>query len=149
MIGNATGAMVVTPLRPGVHLLTNLELNDPECPRIAKSYALFDQARQLLKPGSLPKVRRALRAILADHSTPLDPRSQELPNSLCVHTERFGTRSSTLLMYSSADQCFRMWHADGPPCRAAYTEVPLPARNSAGQPNRKTVPSRAMIGEET
>jgi len=127
VIGNVSGTMVMTPLQPGVHLLTNLELNDAECPRIAKSYRLFAAARQLLQPGSLAAYRGALGDILADHSTPLDPRSQALPNNLCVHTDRFGTRSSTMLIYSQMEHGFRLWHADGAPCRTAYTEVPLPS----------------------
>ena len=126
VIGNVTGAMRVTPLAPGVHLLTNLELNDPECPRIAKSYRLFEDARRLLHPDTRSAHRDALAAILADHSTPLDPRSEGLPNSLCVHTERFGTRSSTILAYCTADDAYQMWHADGAPCRTAYTQVSLP-----------------------
>jgi uncharacterized protein with NRDE domain len=124
VVGNITGSMVVTPLQPGVHLLTNLELNDPECPRIAKSYRLFADARRLLQPDSLAEFRRVLGTTLADHSTPLDPRSQV--NNLCVHTERFGTRSSTQLIYARDARAFRMWHADGPPCRTAYAEVELP-----------------------
>jgi uncharacterized protein with NRDE domain len=127
VIGNATGSMVVTPLQPGVHLLTNLELNDAECPRIAKSSRLFEQVRDHLRPQTLAAYRHALGAILADHSTPLDPRSAGPPNNLCVHTERYGTRSSTLLVYAAAEHTFRMWHADGAPCRTPYTEVPLPS----------------------
>jgi hypothetical protein len=67
-----------------------------------------------------------LRAILSDHSTPLDPRSNGPPNNLCVHTERFGTRSSSLLVYLARERRFRFWHANGPPCQVAYTEVSLP-----------------------
>jgi len=127
VVGNVSGTMAVTTLQPGLHLLTNLELNDPECPRIAKSYALFDAARRHLEAAGGEAFRRELGRILADHSTALDPREQAFPNNLCVHTERFGTRSSTLLVYSAATRCFRMWHADGPPCETAYREVPLPA----------------------
>ena len=151
VIGNVTGSMVVTPLPPGLHVLTNLELNDAECPRIAKSYRLFDDARRLLGAGSLPEFRGVLGEILADHSTPLDPRSQGMPNNLCVHSERFGTRSSTVLIHAASTRRFRMWHADGPPCRTAYTEVSLPLPDSAGpgQGRGKTVRSRAMSGDET
>lgn len=131
VIGNVTGAMKLTPLDPGLHLLTNLELNDAECPRIAKSYRLFDGARHLLQPNTLSAGRRALADILADHSTPLDPRSQRLPNNLCVHTERFGTRSSTMIVYDAAQHAYRMWHADGAPCRTPYSAVSLPASRDA------------------
>ncbi|MFQ5667887.1 MAG: NRDE family protein [Candidatus Binatia bacterium] len=134
VVGNSSGEMAVTGLQPGLHLLTNLEVDDSECPRIAKSYGLFETASRQLRPDALPQLLSALRAILSDHSTPLDPRSEEPPNNLCVHTERFGTRSSTLLLYSVGERRFRMWHADGAPCETEYAEIALPAgSNTVGQ----------------
>jgi uncharacterized protein with NRDE domain len=126
VIGNISGAMLPVPLLPGLHLLTNLELNDFECPRIAKSYGLFEAARATLAAGSLTQFLRQLRTILSDHSTPLDPRAEGPPNNLCVHTEPFGTRSSTVLVYAARERRFRMWHAAGPPCQTEYVEKPLP-----------------------
>ena len=134
VIGNVSGAMLKMSLPPGVHLLTNLELNDIECPRIAKSYALFEDASDALAADSLDRFLTRLRTILSDHSTPLDPRADGPPNNLCVHTERFGTRSSNVLVYSARAQAFRMWHVSGPPCRNPYAEVDLPApKATAGQ----------------
>jgi uncharacterized protein with NRDE domain len=127
VMGNISGALVETGLDPGLHLLTNLELNDPECPRIAKSYRLFDAVRSTLAQDSLDRFLRGLRTILSDHSTPLDPRADGPPNNLCVHTERFGTRSSTVLVYSARERRFRMWHAAGAPCQTEYAEIALPA----------------------
>jgi uncharacterized protein with NRDE domain len=126
VIGNRSGAVLETPLEPGLHLLTNLELNDPECPRIAKSYGLFEVAQRDLAENSVDRFLLRLRSILSDHSTPLDPRAPLPPNNLCVHTDHFGTRSSTVLMYSARAQRFRMWHAPGPPCQTEYAEVDLP-----------------------
>jgi uncharacterized protein with NRDE domain len=126
VIGNRSGQMLETPLPPGLHLLTNLELNDPECPRIAKSYGLFDGAQDDLAENSLDRFLARLRSILSDHSTPLDPRAPLPPNNLCVHTEHFGTRSSTVLLYSAREHRFHMWHAAGPPCQVDYAEVGLP-----------------------
>jgi len=126
VFGNISGAMVAHALQPGLHLLTNLELNDPECPRIAKSYGMFAAARRVLDGAGVDAFRARLQVILADHSTPLDPRAAAPPNNLCVHTETFGTRSSTILLYAARTQQFHMWHADGPPCRTAYAAVPLP-----------------------
>lgn len=124
--GNVSGAMTSTVLTPGLHLLTNLDLNDVECPRIAKSYGLFDAARRYLRRDAIDELLPALRAILSDHSTPLDPRTEWPPNNLCVHMDRFGTRSSSILVYVAAERRFRLWHADGPPCQVAYSEITLP-----------------------
>ena len=131
--GNFSGTMRVTGLSPGLHLLTNLELNDFECPRIAKSYALFEEARRWLSGATLDAFIAQLRRILSDHSTPLDPRDPRPPNNLCVHTPQFGTRSSTILIYTAAHRHYRMWHADGPPCVTPYAAVVLPqSKNNAG-----------------
>lgn len=136
VIGNLSGKMVATPLTPGLHLLTNLNLNDTECPRIAKSYALFDGVGRWLRADAIDNLVAGLREILSDHSTPLDTRLDGPPNNLCMHTQLFGTRSSTILAYSAAAARFRMWHADGPPCQYAYQEVPLPAVVSHEVANR-------------
>ena len=133
-VGNISGAMVPTHLQPGLHLLTNLDLNDMECPRIAKSYGMFDAASEHLQRGAIDRLVPALRDILSEHSTPLDPRAGTLPNNLCVHTERFGTRSSSVLVYAARTRQFRMWHADGPPCRTPYAEIALPYANRRWPP---------------
>ncbi len=128
VIGNGSGTMRRTPLGPGLHLLTNLDLNDFECPRIAKSYHLFDDLQPILRGADAPgSFVDAVRTILSDHSTPLDPRELTPPNNLCVHSEHYGTRSSTVVVFDARDGHFRMWHADGAPCSTPYREVALPS----------------------
>jgi uncharacterized protein with NRDE domain len=127
VVSNAVGTLEVTRLEPGLHLLTNLAVNDVTCPRIAKSHALFEAALGVLERRGLEEFRCELRAVLADHSTPLDPRGQDMPNNLCVHGESYGTRSSSLLVYSTSAAAFRLWHANGPPCEIPYVEIALPS----------------------
>jgi hypothetical protein len=57
--------------------------------------------------------------------TPADPerlpeflRSHDGPRPVCKHGERFGTVSSTV--YEDANGRRRLWHAQGPPCRAPF-----------------------------
>ncbi len=128
VIGNMSGDMVVQRLTPGVHLLTNLDLDDMECPRIAKSFALFEAAAHHLDHEDLPALLAELPKILSDHSTPLDPRSAGPPNNLCVHTDRYGTRSSCMVVdtVTATGNVRRLWFADGPPCRTPFQEVVLP-----------------------
>jgi uncharacterized protein with NRDE domain len=123
---NLAGTVVVTDLRPGMHLLTNLDLNDPTCPRIARSSKMFDDAAALLDDADVGPLTDRLRTILSDHATPLDPRETNTPNSLCMHLGPYGTRSSSLLIYSAEAKRTRFFHADGPPCTTAYHEVLLP-----------------------
>jgi len=120
---NPAGPVQITPLPPGIHLLTNLELNDPTCPRIAKSSELF---RRLALPaaGALADVLPALRDILSDHTTALDPRATTI-DTLCVHRTGYGTRCSSIVAVTGAGD-LRYWHAPGPPCRTPYQEMPLP-----------------------
>jgi uncharacterized protein with NRDE domain len=121
---NPSEHVQITPLPAGVHLLTNLELNDPTCPRIAKSSALF-RAVQLPSAENLASVVPPLRAILSDHSTALDPRTETI-DTLCVHLPGYGTRSSSIVAITH-DRRLRFWHAPGPPCRSEHQELPLPA----------------------
>jgi hypothetical protein len=106
-----------------VHLLTNLELNDPTCPRIAKSSELF---RSVVLPAAdeVASVVVTLRAILSDHTTALDPRAQTI-DTLCVHLPGYGTRSSSIVAVTAGGR-MRYWHASGPPCQAPYAELSLP-----------------------
>jgi uncharacterized protein with NRDE domain len=119
---NPEDHMQVTPLPPGVHLLTNLALNDPTCPRIAKSSELF-RGVNLPAAKDVAGVVPSLRAILSDHTTALDPRATTI-DTLCVHLPGYGTRSSSIVAVT-ADGRMRYWHAPGPPCRTAYTELRL------------------------
>ena len=145
LVADPSAAYVIHPLNdtlqvhrltPGVHLLTNLDLNDPECPRIARSFQHFLRVGQdLSTPAtSLSDLFAQLHAILADHDTPLDPRTQGPRNSLCVHLAGYGTCSSTLLAYSSSEQRYTYQFAPGPPCQTSYTEVPIPPATLASHP---------------
>ena len=113
----------VIPLESGLHLLTNLDVNDPTCPRIAASHQGFAVAGAgFTADGDLGAFVARLRSVLADHATALDPRG---PGSLCLHLPAYGTRSSTVLVVPRGDEPFRYFHADGPPCRTPFAPVEL------------------------
>jgi uncharacterized protein with NRDE domain len=129
---NRGGRIRTTRLAPGLHLLTNLDVDDFECPRIS---AAFDRFRALCDEPALgdrgPELRARLGRILADHSTQLDPRSNR-PNALCVHGDKFGTRSSSLISIGPAGGSEHFF-APGPPCVSAYARAAireLPALDS-------------------
>ena len=115
-------AIKVQTLPVGVHLMTNLEVNDPTCPRIAKSHRLFEAVEVT---GDEEKLLPRLRPILADHATQLDPRAEEGDNSLCIHAGPYGTRSSAIIALDSTGGT-RFWHTEGPPCRNDFQSVGLP-----------------------
>lgn len=118
----------VSDLEPGLHLVTNLDLDDPECPKIAASYRLF---AALLAPGApdpaTDAFRDRLQAILSGHDTELDPRTLRFGNSLCLHSPTYGTRSSTLLWLDRSG-AWTYRHTDDAPCRSRYREYPTAAQ---------------------
>ncbi len=119
--------LILKPLTPGTYLLTNLNLNDPHCPRIRHFYQSLTSASQLLDPsGSLEPFFSYLHRILSTHSpSPTNPQDQA---GLCLHMERYGTRSSSLVAYIPSSQNYRFLFAPGPPCQEGYQEVLLPPR---------------------
>jgi uncharacterized protein with NRDE domain len=113
----------VTRLETGLHLLTNLDLNDPTCPRIAASHHAFrDAGAAFAREADVERLVARLRVVLSDHATALDPRG---PGSLCVHAGAYGTRSSSVILLPPPGQPPRWFHADGPPCQARLAPVPL------------------------
>jgi len=113
----------VERLEPGLHLLTNLDVDDPRCPRIGASHAGFAAAGDAFAAdGDVDALVRRLGARLADHTTALDPRG---PGALCVHGDGYGTRSSTIVVRESGG-ALRWYHADGPPCRTPLMPVAVP-----------------------
>jgi uncharacterized protein with NRDE domain len=126
-------AVRLTRLPPGVHLLTNLDLNDPTCPRIARSSSRF---AALVPPvsGDAAELVEPLRAILADHHTALDPRAPQI-DTLCVHRDGYGTRSASIVALPAGGRP-RYWHAAGPPCRTPFVELCVPPVRGAVLPGQ-------------
>jgi len=134
LLADAAEAFVVTQpprrpsavvrLEPGLHLLTNLDVDDPTCPRIAASHRQFAAAGDVFAAdGDVDAFVARLHATLAEHATALDPRG---PGSLCVHADGYGTRSASVLLVGPGDGLLRYLHAEGPPCRTALAPVALP-----------------------
>lgn len=123
---NRADGMALHELSPGTHLLTNLDLNDATCQRISRSSQRF----QSLAAGYAASSDRSglvsgLHAVLGDHLTAMDDRAPT--DQLCIHTDAFGTRSSSILL---ADEHGRLdfLHASAAPCRGAYRRIALPWR---------------------
>ncbi len=126
---NKDGAMHVVALEPGVHVITNLDVDDPTCPKIARSHRLFQSAGETFAADRDDgRFRATLRAILSDHTVALDPRLPDALGALCVHTPVFGTRCSSMLVATrgGGGTRWRHWFADGPPCAAPYVEALVP-----------------------
>ncbi len=124
---NRAGVIELVDLMPGMHLLTNLDINDFECPRISRSHERFAALGASAEFARDPLGRREeLARLLADHSTQLDPRSGR-PNSLCLHLGEYGTRSSSMIFMAREPGAVTHFFAPGPPCTARFKPAPVPA----------------------
>jgi hypothetical protein len=108
-----------------MHLLTNVDLDDFECPRISRAH---DRFASLCPPAEFAQDplahREQLARLLADHSTQLDAREGR-PNALCQHMGDYGTRSSSLI-FRGRDGSVSHFFAPGPPCTASFAPAPVP-----------------------
>ncbi len=108
----------VEELPPGRYVLENRPLGEPS--------AKVDRVRALL-PVRSAEVAHALPSILADHVVPDLPSEEEEDRrralAACVHTERYGTRSSTIVQVDRGDEPPRVRVADGPPCEVPYVDA--------------------------
>jgi len=116
---------VATPLPPGVHILENSPLGAPSWK--------VDHVRSLLGLPTAerrgPALMETLRLVLADHETgasgPTTPGGRR-PETLaaCVHTESYGTRSSTLISVPADRRKSPAVHyADGHPCTSPFLDA--------------------------
>jgi uncharacterized protein with NRDE domain len=125
---NRAERIEIVPLSPGLHLLTNLNVDDFECPRISASYAKFAELGSDPEFLRDPVGRRGdLRRLLSDHRIQLDPRNGR-PNALCLHLDSYGTRSSSLILLGRKAGREEHFFAPGPPCASDYERAPTPMR---------------------
>ncbi len=66
---NRPDGMQLTELTAGVHVLSNLDFDDPTCPKRARSHERFARVATAFEAdGDLDAFRAALRTILSDHT---------------------------------------------------------------------------------
>lgn len=113
-------------LEKGLHVLSNTFVYDTRSEKLNHAYLLFSRAREgSLREWDRPSWVRTLKTMLSDHSFgQSDPK-----DAICVHTESYGTVSSTIIFYSRAERRFYSYFAPGPPCREGYGEsMPVEVR---------------------
>ena len=116
-------AIEIERLAPGIHVLTNDRLRAPGYPR-------GDRLETALAASPLrwPDLATMLATLLADH-TLTEPPPSHLPPEIarqltatCIHSEHYGTRSSTILA-ADRDRLIGYRHADGAPCVTPYRDL--------------------------
>lgn len=112
-----------TTLDPGLAVLTNLNLNDPRCPRLAGAVGTFESALPLVQSDPSADVLAAtLGGLLGNHQV-TDSNVDSGPFArLCVHVDGYGTRSASMIAVAD-DGEGAYFHGDGPPCRTPLVRV--------------------------
>jgi uncharacterized protein with NRDE domain len=120
-----TGEKQVERLPRGIHVLCNDRLRAPGFPR-------GERLRAAIEPhvgAPWPELAAVLQKALGDH-TKVEPTvkshlAPELARELtatCIHSEHYGTRSSTIAAFDLGGLRSYL-HADGPPCVTPFREV--------------------------
>ena len=122
-----------TELAKGLSVLTNLDVNDPRCPRLASAHAGFERVVDVLAAGaSATESVAALGAVLGDHRGSAESSGEDVFSKVCVHAGAYGTRSSSIILVT-AEGNIEYFHADDAPCRASFERV----RTEASPPLRQ------------
>jgi len=99
-------------LAPGAHVVGNVDPDDVEAPKVARTLAHARAAATL--PAD--EVLDALAACCRRHD------GGGALDSVCVHTPGYGTRSATLLRLGETRGDDALLFSEGPPCRAAFQD---------------------------
>lgn len=140
MFGDSAGVFVaygraeetsvrMSPLPVGLHVLPNDELDSPLFPKCARARSLL--ATHARAPW--PALRAALERTLADRHTVAQRAPAQAPpffdagtmralSALCVRTDVYGTRSSTIIALQPG-RCAHYLYADGPPGETPFRDV--------------------------
>jgi uncharacterized protein with NRDE domain len=119
-------------LSPGLWVLANDRIDSPEYPKTLRAAALV----QPHVTAPWPELAAALRTMLADHTRPalaaVPPPAPDAPFShellrqlqaLCIHTETYGTRSSSIVAVRPDRTVAAYDVANGRPCTTPFVDV--------------------------
>jgi hypothetical protein len=101
----------VQPLPPGLHVLSNGDVNDPSDPRVDYSVAWL-RGRDL---SDVPVTLQTLARLCGSHEPARAP--------LCFHGEKRGSVSSSLIALRDSLDAGTYLHAQGPADVTPYTDV--------------------------
>jgi uncharacterized protein with NRDE domain len=120
------GTLEIEPLGRGIHVLCNDRLGTEGFPRGDRLRAALEAVEGQAFATCRATIERALgdhvRVALAD--VPPSHLQAELARELtatCIHSETYGTRSSTLLAVEPG-RVLHYLHADGPPCTTPFVD---------------------------
>jgi uncharacterized protein with NRDE domain len=102
-------------LSPGLQVLTNQGINRQGEPKVERVRALTGDARRIT---SVEDALDLLEGVLCDHE------GEQVLERVCIHTEHYGTRSSTLLALHETDPLRAIYrHSEGAPCETPWKDA--------------------------
>ena len=111
---NSTSAEILS-IPPGIHFLTDTDLDDPHHPRIRHARNLVENRL----PPDWPDLRRTLERTMADHADGAAPQA-----SICLHGKTGGTVSSSIIALQRNSLEGAEFHfAPGFPCIHPYEDL--------------------------
>lgn len=122
LVEYAEGHVTPRPLEPGCHIVTNRAIEDTASePKVQRAIERLGAADLWdLRPGSRApeSLMSKLALILGDHGLGRDA-------ALCLHGERYGTRSAAVWRVGSPGEpiAIELQYADGPPCSTPFVTV--------------------------
>ena len=113
----------VERLAPGVHVLTNVGIDEAPCPRLHFCAPRMEvlAARHRSVAQGLDGLVADLRAVLAEHR---DGKGDPFERP-CIHLPEYGTRSTSIVALRSEDRA-HWFHTETAPCRGPLRELVLP-----------------------
>ncbi len=130
LFANATEAVVAfntetdidcVTLDKGLHVLSNTSIYDPPADKADNAHGLFTEAVEQINQGDRSSFVSSFKGILSNHRAHGTRGSKD---AICVHSENYGTVSSTIIFYRDDERQFYYYHAAGPPCRSDYEQYP-------------------------
>lgn len=122
LVEYAEGHVTPRPLEPGCYIVTNRAIDDTASePKVQRVVERLEAAGLWgLRPGSRApgSLMSKLALILGDHGVGRD-------DALCLHGERYGTRSAAVWRVLSPGEvaAIELRYADGPPCSNPFVTV--------------------------
>ena len=103
-------------LGPGTHVLTTVDVDDAESPKVQRLGSMLSAAVAHVADGLA--ALEQMEALLADHG----PDGARGLDAACVHQDRYGTRSSSSVLVDDAGRVtYRV--AEGTPCVTPFVDV--------------------------
>ena len=118
---NSGDKNVCIELEKGLHVLTNSSVYDPRSEKLEHAYKLFSRAVKQQKETSGHarfSFIRHFKEILSDHTLHKEPKDPR--DAICVHTETYGTVSSSIIVHAGKERRLYFYHAAQAPCRSEY-----------------------------